>query len=257
MLKLMATFITLFGITIAFAGNQCGNIFEIPWYAKSSFETKEHELINAEYSAKIDLRFYLISQNVFPTNLSSNRFLVRFSNGEQAVFKPELILFHSYGEVGAYNLSKYLGVNLVPPTVIRGISNLKGSIQTYIPPSPDVYFTFKRNYSKLSAKTKSEIELFAYLIGHRPIDQNNLIFDEIGNPAMVDNGDFIEISLIGTVGFNYSIKKFSESFINKIKGLNFENLKLILPSHFSDKDFEVILSRRDQILEAAKRGTLI
>lgn len=90
-------------------------------------------------------------------------YLITFKNGMKAIFRVGR--FNSYSELAAYKLCKFLGLKLVPPTVIRNINDQKGTLQLFIN-SEVSRSEYKLLFDKVLDKTKSDMKCFSFLLGH-------------------------------------------------------------------------------------------
>jgi SPP1 gp7 family putative phage head morphogenesis protein len=121
------------------------------------------------------------------------------SNGVQGVFKPAAgekdglrmsIPGGTYykREVAAYELDKVLGIDLVPPTVIRKMDGRIGSHQLFMngyktwDEAPDAW------KAKISNETKERMQLLDYLLGNEDRHVGNFMINESGNMVAIDNG---------------------------------------------------------------------
>jgi len=128
---------------------------------------------------------------------SSQIWLLDLKDGTRAVFRSEDEPWGSQAEVAGYRFSHWLGLQLVPPTFPRVIqkkewpgkwpfaaNSRQGSLQLYLPigkPAP------------VNPDTRADIEVVSYIMGRYDNHAGNLIFDQQGQPHMVDFENTLEI----------------------------------------------------------------
>jgi hypothetical protein len=199
----------------------------------------------------------------------SEVYLIEFSSGVKAIFKPEPQFWQNpqkmgYGEylsnpdaeVMAYKLAKIWGLNFVPMTIYRAFNGQSGSLQAYVkkglPPSED---------SAMYIQTIFEIFTFDYLI--RNVDRNynydkinknilNLIFS--GDTLWaIDHGNSLRTS-VGSMLAGHSIKniRLNELSLKFMQNLEATTSQVLfeLMKDYPDRDavYEVI-ERHNQLIE--------
>ena len=93
-----------------------------------------------------------------------------------------------YAEIAAYKASKALGLTLVPPTIMRTIDGIEGSLQHYIASSVDLLNTKgSQSFKKLNPKDKSDMKIFYYVFGQWDTHQGNQIISDKGCLSLIDN----------------------------------------------------------------------
>lgn len=106
-------------------------------------------------------------------------YFVEFKDDGSGVFKPK------EGEVGvkknfykkeraAYLVSRFLGLNLVPPTIIRKIDGKIGSVQQFIPDAENAYL----NKDSLNQDQLFALWIFDYIIQNTDRHPGNLLIKE-------------------------------------------------------------------------------
>ncbi|MCB0393186.1 MAG: hypothetical protein KDD25_01425 [Bdellovibrionales bacterium] len=138
-----------------------------------------------------NLKEYQASVGKKPGGTSEEIYIVEFDGGTKAVFKPEMYLWSSIGELGAYRYSRWLGLDIVPPTVIREIGGKVGSLQLYVESD---YFNDKygwgdryKMYQGLSEEEKIKLSLFHFLIGQWDRHVENILIARNGCVFAIDN----------------------------------------------------------------------
>lgn len=119
---------------------------------------------------------------------SMHVYLITLSNDLKAIFKTRNI--QNYAEVAAYRISKYLNQRLVPPTILRTIDNVEGSLQFFVTSS-------NQTLNNLPQKTLSDAILFSFIFGR--IDgfahgENFIIQkNQTTNIALIDNATILSL----------------------------------------------------------------
>lgn len=132
---------------------------------------------------------------------STEVYLVTLSSGVRAVFKPNpehwvisskrvnAYLANSAAEVAAYSLSRILGLNLVPPTVMRSLDGKVGSLQVFVQGSSlsaEATIAFVSGHRFLSQQM-AELTALDYLLRNSDRYEKNILFSE-GQLWAIDNG---------------------------------------------------------------------
>lgn len=95
--------------------------------------------------------------------------LIELESGLQGVFKPGE---YAYAEVAAYKASCALGLRLVPPTVMRIIDGVSGSLQFYI---SGPYQAPTEYVQEVRPKMMSDMKVFYYVFGQWDVHSGNQI----------------------------------------------------------------------------------
>jgi hypothetical protein len=159
------------------------------WDDKLDLNKIEADLTNQHISKLIPLASYLIHEGLHGVGMGHTVYLAIMENGLKAIFKPEDKLFNSFAEVAAYRASKFLGLRLVPPTVLKKYKNLHGSLQFFVQPSSQ-NLRDEKAYQKLSTKDQSDMCLFYFVLGKWDSHMGNQIITQYNNKAylaLIDN----------------------------------------------------------------------
>lgn len=116
--------------------------------------------------------------------------IVELESGLLGVFKREKAC---YGEVAAYKAARALGIRLVPPTVLRTIDGIRGSLQFYVDSSIDLLKGSKA-LDKISRKDESNMNLFYFVMGQWDDHNGNQIVAHSKKGyqlALIDNGGIL------------------------------------------------------------------
>ncbi len=159
------------------------------WDTKLDFKDIEHRLKTEKVTKKTSIRSFLKKQGKTPTGTHPVD-LVELESGLKAVFKREKAC---YGEVAAYKMSCAMGLRLVPPTVLRKIDDVQGSLQFYVE-SPIDLMKGSGALRKISQKEASDMNIFYFVAGQWDDHNGNQIVaktDEGFSLALIDNGGIL------------------------------------------------------------------
>jgi hypothetical protein len=167
-------------------------------------------------------------------------------------------------EIAAYRLDKYLGLNMIPPTVEKRFKGKRGSCQLW------VYDCFDLDYkieNKIPVPLQKRIRwnrafylqrAFDNLIANVDRTQRNYQVNKDWCMYLIDHSRSFRTSkkyvknLIFDENFRQSpdfiMKELPRAFVEKLKNLNFEVVKEIVGEYLTDKEIKCTLIRRDLIL---------
>ncbi len=168
-------------------------------------------------------------------------------------------------EIAAYRLDKYLGLNMIPPTVEKRFKGKRGSCQLWLYDCFDLDFKVE---NKIPVPQKKVIRwnratylqrAFDNLIANEDRTQRNYQVNKDWCMYLIDHSRSFRTSkkyvenLIFDENFRQSpdfiMKELPRAFVEKLKSLNFEIVKEIVGEYLSDKEIKCTLIRRDMILE--------
>ncbi len=164
------------------------------WNSSLDHMKIEQQLMKQPIVKLEDMRTYLENSGKI-AHFSNQVYLATLASGLLGVFKPEKELKDAFAEVAAYKASKYLGLHLVPPTVLKTFDDQKGSLQFF---APSKYDLFKKDDCEkatalLTKEQKSNGALFRFIFGQWDIHNGNHIIasddaDTSAHLALIDNG---------------------------------------------------------------------
>lgn len=106
-------------------------------------------------------------------------FLITLENGVQAVFKslPLDDQGDAKAEVAAYQASVYLGFPYIPPTVLRKINGMTGSLQLFVNTPIDLLKNgeYKKYSKKFSKEDENNLKIFYFVFGQWDSGPHNLL----------------------------------------------------------------------------------
>ncbi len=119
--------------------------------------------------------------------------LLTLASGLKAVFKPGE---YSFAEVAAYKASKHMGLRLVPPTIMRIVDGVEGSVQFFVDSSIDLLKGDNRVHflRKIYPKDRSDMTIFYFVFGQWDLHAGNQIVSISGGKphlALIDNAGML------------------------------------------------------------------
>jgi hypothetical protein len=167
-------------------------------------------------------------------------------------------------EIAAYKLDKYLGLNMVPPTVEKRFRGDNGSCQLWINAWMDLQKKYKDKIKTPSYKVfhwNRALYLqraFDNLIANEDRHQRNYLIMEDWRMILIDHSRSFRTSKKFTNKLIYDekykegarlMKELPRDFVEKLKSLNPEVMKEIVGEYLTDKEIEAVLIRRDLIID--------
>jgi hypothetical protein len=167
-------------------------------------------------------------------------------------------------EIAAYRMDKLLSLNMVPPTIERRFKKERGSLQLWIehkysllkilrqkiPVPPSEYENFN--------KAKYLKRVFDSLIANEDRTQENTLFTADWRLILIDHSRSFRSSKDFTKKLLYSknnkkhpspFRQLPRAFVEKLKALDFDNIKKTVGSYLTDKEIRAVIIRKNLILE--------
>ncbi len=168
-------------------------------------------------------------------------------------------------EIAAYRLDKYLGLNMVPPTVERRFQENRGSCQLWVTSMMSLRTKFDDkiktpsyrvfNWNRAFYKQRA----FDNLIANEDRHQNQYLITEEWSMILIDHSRSFRTSKKFTKkliyyekykeGPTFIMKELPRAFYEKIKSLNAEVIKNAVGEYLTDKEIEAVLVRKDLIVK--------
>ena len=167
-------------------------------------------------------------------------------------------------EIAAYRLDKYLGLNMVPPTVEKRFREDRGSCQKLV----DYSMSLKEKYDKKIKTPNIKIyywnralflqRAFDNLIANEDRHQNQYLITEDWRMILIDHSRSFRTSRKFTKKLIYDekykegprlMKELPRAFVEKLKSLNFQVIKDIVEDYLTEKEINAVLTRRDLIID--------
>lgn len=167
-------------------------------------------------------------------------------------------------EIAAYRLDKYLGLNMVPPTVEIRFKGNRGSCQLWV----DHWKTLK-NIKEEKIKVLS-YKVFHYnralylqrfldnLIANEDRHQNNYLITEDWRMILIDHSRSFRTTKKFTKELIYTekykegpmiMKELPRTLVEKVKTLTFDVVREVVGEYLTDEEINAVLARRDLILQ--------
>jgi hypothetical protein len=168
-------------------------------------------------------------------------------------------------EIAAYRLDKYLGLNMISPTVEKTFRGERGSCQLWVH-----YWIKAKNKNEQKIKVPS-YKLFYYnrasylqwafdnLIANDDRHPGNIFITEDWRIILPDHSRSFRTSNKFTKNLIYTekhregpktMKELPRVFVEKLKSLNFELIRDNVGEYLTEKEINAVLIRRDLIIEA-------
>jgi hypothetical protein len=154
-------------------------------------------------------------------------------------------------EVAAYELSQLLGLDNVPPTVVRAVKRSRGTLQIWIEKSLTEKERISTNQKALDQKANQlshqTLRLFDNLIYNEDRNQGNILYDTEWKLWMIDHTrSFRSIESLYNPTIIFRCNK---DLYLKLKTLDRELLNEKLGEYLTDNEIGCILKRRDLLID--------
>lgn len=171
-------------------------------------------------------------------------------------------------EIAAYRLDRYLGLDMVPPTVERRFKGSSGSCQLWV----DVAMSLReKNKDKVQTPSHKVFywnralylqRAFDNLIANEDRHAGNIQITEDWRIVLIDHSRTFRTSKKFTKKLIYDakykegpreMKELPRVFVEKLKELTQESLREVVGDYLKDDEIAAVLIRRDLILEEINR----
>lgn len=167
-------------------------------------------------------------------------------------------------EIAAYRLDKYLGLNMVPPTVERKFNGKSGSCQFYLEDIVTLKVVQDEKRKKPSYKIYPfnlalyKQRAFDNLIGNSDRHLNQFIITDDWRMILIDHSRSFPTTKKSTKRLIYDekhregprlMKELPRTFFEKLKAMNQEVIQEVVGEYLTDKEIEALLARRDLIVQ--------
>jgi hypothetical protein len=168
-------------------------------------------------------------------------------------------------EIAAYHLDKYLGLNMIPPIVMkrfrgdRGSCSLDygGTITLRQKKAEDLKPSSGAQVASLNRATYLQ-RAFDNLIANADRNEGDVLYTKDWRMLLIDHSRAFYTSKKYTKKLlfdenskpiPYPMRSLPRAFVDKLKSLNFEIIKEVAGEYLTDKEIECILLRRDLIIK--------
>lgn len=167
-------------------------------------------------------------------------------------------------EIAAYQLDKYLGLNMVPPTIEKRFNGDRGSCQLIV----DYEISLKDKYEKKIDIPSYKVfhwnralflqRAFDNLIANEDRHQNQFLITKDWRILLIDHSRSFRTSKKFTKNLIYDenyhegprlMKQLPRTLVEKIKSLNFDVIREVTGEYLKDDEIEAVLMRRDLIID--------
>jgi len=171
-------------------------------------------------------------------------------------------------EIAAYEMDKLLELYLIPPTVEREFKGKKGSLQFWV----DVQFSeltvFEQKIgiprSKFNNKENMKYltRAFDSLIGNDDRTQQNILYTKDWRTILIDHSRAFRSSKKYTKKLMYGknglkkaggrpqlFRRLPRAFVEKVKALNYDDIKNAVGPYLTEKEIKAILIRKELLLK--------
>ncbi|HUP25944.1 MAG TPA: hypothetical protein VNB06_23785 [Thermoanaerobaculia bacterium] len=154
-------------------------------------------------------------------------------------------------EVAAYRLSRYLGLDMVPPTVPRRIGNRLGSVQMWVhgyKQAAKVEGTPQSQELGDWTRAVARMRFFDELIDNPDRHAANYLVDDTWNVVLIDHSRALYFDNRGPMRQAEPPNRFDRSLVDRTRELDMPELQALLGDLFSKSELRNVLHRRNVLL---------
>ncbi len=168
-------------------------------------------------------------------------------------------------EIAAYHLGKYLGLNMIPPIVMKRFRGERGccsldygeTITLRKKKAEDLKPSSGAQVASLNRATYLQ-RAFDNLIANGDRNEGDVLYTKDWRMLLIDHSRAFYTSKKYTKKLlfdenskpvPYPMRSLPRTFVDKLKSLNFEIVKEVAGEYLTDKEIECVLLRRDLIIE--------
>ena len=153
--------------------------------------------------------------------------------------------------VAAYELDKLLGLDMVPPTILRALEGQQGSLQLWVY-GCRAYGDVQKDAPQTAAWAHrvSRMKTFDYLIGNLDRTVGNILVDQSWDLVLLDH---LRSFTLGQMDSTTLPARFDRHLVDRIRSLNEAGLGVRLHGLLDRPEIEGILKRRDAILDHVEK----
>ncbi len=159
-------------------------------------------------------------------------------------------------EIPAYRLGRHLGLNNIPPAVLRTVEGIEGSLQLWI---EEAMTEKQRRDQGLEPENRplwrfqiQTMRIFDNLIYNHDRNFGNFLYDPAWRLWMIDHTRAFESR--ETLRHPWQIWRCESSLWEKLRQLDRDNVTKAVAPFVSPAEIEAILKRRDLIVEMINKG---
>ena len=168
-------------------------------------------------------------------------------------------------EIAAYHLDKYLGLNMIPPIVMKRFRGDKGccsldyggTITLREKKAKDLKPSSGAQLASLNRVTYIQ-RAFDNLIANKDRNEGDVLYTKDWRMLLIDHSRAFYTSKKYTKKLLYDenskpipfpMKRLPRAFVDKLKSLDFETIKQAVGEYLNDEEVEAVLIRRDLIID--------
>ncbi len=166
-------------------------------------------------------------------------------------------------EIAAYQFDKYLGLNMVPPTVEKRFQGNRGSCQVFV----DYWLSLKKIKDQKIKVPSYKIfpynrslylqRFFDNLIGNEDRHQNNYLITKDWRIILIDHSRSFRTGKKWITQLFYGpknpeglvMKEIPRALLEKIKSLNYDVIKSLVGDYLNEEEINAVLARKDLIVQ--------
>ena len=167
-------------------------------------------------------------------------------------------------EIAAYRLDKYLGLNMIPPTVEREFQGKRGSCQFYVENTPTLLVVQNEKRKKPSYKIYPfnlalyKQRAFDNLLANKDRHLNQFLITDDWRIILIDHSRSFETTKKSTKKLIYDEKyhegprlmsQLPRTLVEKLREMNHEVIREVVGEYLTDNEIEAVLARRDLIIQ--------
>ncbi len=171
-------------------------------------------------------------------------------------------------EIAAYEMDKLLELNLIPPTVEREFKGKPGSLQFWVESQFSELTIFEQKIAIPDSKIYSKQNMkyltraFDSLIGNDDRTQQNILYTKDWREILIDHSRSFRSSKKYTKKLMYGakgikkvgnrpmlFKRLPRAFVEKVKALNYDDIKNAVGPYLKGKEIKAILLRKELFLK--------
>ncbi len=179
--------------------------------------------------------------------------------------RPEGFPDYWQHEIAAYELDKFLGLNMVPPTVEKRYRGDRGALSLEM--TGTVYRELKRLGTSLPANPDHRQAFYRglylrrtwdNLIGNKDRNEGDMLISDDWRTYLLDHSRAFSstkklLSMPDKRSGKEPVRALPAAFVERLAALDYASIKNVVGDYLKKKDIERILTRRDKILEEVER----
>jgi len=158
-------------------------------------------------------------------------------------------------EVAAYELSRLLGLDNVPPAVLRKIGNEKGSVQLWVEDAMGVEERIEHgitpSHEKLWLFQKQNMAVFDNLIYNFDRNPGNILIDAAGKVWFIDHTRSFKV--LPVLSERDEMQVVEKRLWDRLRNLDPEAVRERLDPYLDGRQIEALLARQKNIVKAINR----